>query len=68
MSRYNPNHPNAAKIFEVAQVFKKRCLLEQKSLFLDDKTLLWTPEHFQALIQNFVNQPDVGYTERFTKN
>ena len=46
MSRYNPKHPNAAKIFEVAQVFKKRCLLEQKSLFLDDKTLLWTPGHF----------------------
>ena len=66
MSRYNPNYPNAEKIFEAAQYFKQRCLLEQKSLLLEIETLLWTPEHFQALIEDIVNQPDVS-TKSFYK-
>lgn len=66
MSRYNPNYPNAEKIFEAAHYFKQRCLLEQKSLLLEIETLLWTPEHFQALIEDIVNQPDVS-TKSFYK-
>jgi len=59
MSRFNPDHPNAAQVFEAADTFKQRCLLDQQSLLLDAQTL-WTTEHFQALIENYVDQPDVG--------
>lgn len=59
MSRFNPYFPNAAQVFDAADKFKQRCLLDQQSLFLDDQTL-WTAEHFQALIDNYVKQPDVG--------
>jgi 5-methylcytosine-specific restriction protein B len=59
MSRFNPHFPNAAQVFDAADKFKQRCLLDQESLFLDGQTL-WTPEHFQALIDNYVKQPDVG--------
>lgn len=59
MSRFNPHSLNAAKIFDAADKFKQRCLLDQESLFLDGQTL-WTAEHFQALIDNYVKQPDVG--------
>ena len=59
MSRFNPHFPNAAQVFDAADKFKQRCLLDQQSLFLDGQTL-WTTEHFQALIDNYVKQPDVG--------
>lgn len=59
MSRFNPHFPNAAQVFDAANKFKQRCLLDQESLFLEGQTL-WTAEHFQALIDNYVNQPDVG--------
>lgn len=59
MSRFNPHFPNAAQVFDAADKFKQRCLLDQMSLFLDGQTL-WTAEHFQALIDNYVKQPDVG--------
>ena len=59
MSRFNPHFPNAAQVFDAADKFKQRCLLSQESLFLDGQTL-WTAEHFQALIDNYVKQPDVG--------
>ena len=59
MSRLNPHYPNAAQVFEAADQFKQRCLLNQNSLFLDGQTL-WTAPHFKALIDNYVKQPDVG--------
>ncbi|MES2879528.1 MAG: AAA family ATPase, partial [Pseudomonadota bacterium] len=59
MSRFNPYFPDAERVFNAADLFKQRCLLEQKSLLLDDQ-LLWTTERFQALIDNYVKQPDVG--------
>ncbi len=59
MSRFNPHFPNAAQVFDAADKFKQRCLLDQDSLLLDGQTL-WTAEHFQALIDNYVKQPDVG--------
>jgi 5-methylcytosine-specific restriction protein B len=59
MSRVNPHFPNAAEVFKVADQFKQRCLLDQNSLFLDGQSL-WTEPHFQALIDNYVKQPDVG--------
>lgn len=59
MSRYNPNHENADKVFEAAARFRRRCLLDQGSLLLPGE-LLWTPDHFRALVDNFVHQPDDG--------
>jgi 5-methylcytosine-specific restriction protein B len=59
MSRFNPHFPNAAQVFAAADKFKQLCLLDQVSLFLDGQ-ILWTTEHFQALIDNYVMQPDVG--------
>ena len=59
MSRFNPHFPNAPEVFDAADKFKLRCLLDQKSLLLGDQSL-WTVEHFQALIDNYVKQPDVG--------
>ena len=59
MSRFNPHFPDSARIFEAADQFKRRCLLDQKSLLLDGQTL-WTTEHFQALVDKYVRQPDVG--------
>lgn len=59
MSRFNPHFPNATQLFDAADKFKQRCLLEQQSMLLDNQ-ILWTPEHFQALIDNYVKQPDVG--------
>lgn len=59
MSRFNPHFQNAGQVFEAAHQFKLRCLLDQVSLFLDGQSL-WTTVHFQALIDNYVNQPDVG--------
>lgn len=59
MSRFNPHHTNAGATYKAAQDFKDRCLLKQQSLFMDDK-ILWTGEHFQVLIANYVKQPDAG--------
>ena len=59
MSHFNPHFPHATNVFDAAAKFKQRCLLDQQSLLLDGQTL-WTPQHFQALIDNYVKQPDVG--------
>ena len=59
MSRFNPYNHNANRIFAAADEFKERCLLEQKSLLLNDQ-LLWTDDHFQPLIENYCKQPDLG--------
>jgi 5-methylcytosine-specific restriction protein B len=59
MSRFNPHSPNANQVFDAADKFKQRCLLNQESLFLDDQTL-WKPEHFKSLIENYVDRPDTG--------
>lgn len=59
MSRFNPHFQNASSVFDAAAKFKQRCLIDQQSLLLEGQTL-WTPEHFQGLIDNYVKQPDVG--------
>lgn len=59
MSRFNPHFSNAASVFDAAAKFKQRCLLDQQSLLLDGP-LLWTTEHLQALIDNYVKQPEIG--------
>ena len=59
MSRFNPHFAAAQQVFDAAEQFKRRCLLGERSLLLEDQKL-WTPEHFQVLIDNYVSQPDVG--------
>lgn len=59
MSRVNPHRPGAVRVFEAADQFKRRCLLDQTSLFLEHEKI-WTTVHFEALIDNYVKQPDVG--------
>jgi 5-methylcytosine-specific restriction protein B len=59
MSRFNPNHSNASEVFKTANQFKERCLLNEQSLLIDGQAL-WTSQHFQALIDHYVKQPDVG--------
>ncbi|HJU39692.1 MAG TPA: hypothetical protein VJ724_08980, partial [Tahibacter sp.] len=66
MSRYNPHYPNAPAVFAAAERFKQRCLVDQASLFLDG-TNLWTPPHFKALTENYVNRLDVGTGNFFEK-
>lgn len=58
MSRYNPHFPHANDVFEAAQQFAKRCLIEQSSLLLPDQQL-WTAPHFETLKTHFVDQPDL---------
>ena len=58
MSRYNPHFPHANDVFEAAQQFAKRCLIEQSSLLLPDQNL-WTTPHFESLKTHFVDQPDL---------
>lgn len=59
MSRFNPNHANAPQVFQAAQDFKQQCLINQQSLFLPGQAI-WTTQHFQSLITNFVKQPNFG--------
>lgn len=59
MSRFNPYNNYAVRVFEAADAFKKRCLLDQHSLLLSEQPL-WTHEHFQPLIENYCKQPDLG--------
>ena len=67
MSRFNPHFPNATQVFDAADKFKQRCLFDQQSPFLHGQTL-WTTEHFQALIDNCVKQPDAGGWRRAPMN
>ncbi|ARK79247.1 hypothetical protein BOC40_01480 [Burkholderia pseudomallei] len=66
MSRFNPHFDNAAIVFDAAEQFKQRCLLDQRSLLLDDLSI-WTTDHFNALIHNFVEQPDTGNRRFYEK-
>jgi len=59
MSRQNPHFEKADQVFNAADTFKQRCLIGNHSLFLEGE-MLWTPEHFEVLIRNYVQQPDAG--------
>jgi 5-methylcytosine-specific restriction protein B len=59
MSRFNPHFKNADEVFAAADEFRNRCLLQGGSLFLTGQSV-WTPEHFQVLKEEFVDQPDTG--------
>ncbi|NIF89420.1 AAA family ATPase [Burkholderia sp. Cy-637] len=63
MSRKIPNKPNSHLTYQAAEKFKDVALLNQQSLFLQDKTL-WVPEHFEPLLTHYVQDPIVGDDER----
>jgi len=59
MSTFNPHFPNAPAVFKAAAEFKNRCLLDQRGL-LTDRPNVWTPEHFETLLTQYVRRPDAG--------
>ena len=66
MSRYIPHFPDTP-IFTIAEQWKEKCLLDNKSLFFDDGRRIWSEENVDQLIENFVNKPDLGNDDFFTK-
>jgi 5-methylcytosine-specific restriction enzyme B len=66
LSRFNPHFSNAPQVFEAAQTFSARCLLEQRSLLLESQEL-WTVDHLKVLVDSYVKQPDVGSGKFYEK-
>ena len=66
MSRYIP-HVLDTPIFTIAEQWKEKCLLDNKSLFLDDGRPIWSKENVDQLIEYFVSRPDNGKDDFFTK-
>ena len=66
MSRYIP-HFLDTPIFTIAEQWKEKCLLDNKSLFLDDGRRIWTKKNVDQLIEYFVSRPDDGKDDFFTK-
>lgn len=66
MSRFSPHFNHAPRVFEAADQFKQRCLMEQRSLLLDGHTL-WTAAYFEELTDNYVRQPDIGDGNFYSK-
>ena len=65
MSRYNPDHPHAHRIFDAVQRWADRCLVKDNSVFSDEA--IWTAAHVRELIEFFVQRPDEGegvFTEK----
>lgn len=63
MSRYCPDP--IGPILDAAEHWKRRCMVEQRSLFDDE--LVWTPDAFEGLRQHFVHSPDAGSGNFFQK-
>lgn len=55
MGRY----PTATAVYEVADLFRNRCLLEGASLLWPSE-LVWTIENLTALYDAFIRDPDTG--------
>jgi len=49
----------AETVYKVADLFRERCLKEQKSLLWPDKNA-WTLDHLDALWDAFIGHPDEG--------
>jgi len=59
MSRYNPHELNSDAVYIVAATWRDKCLIGDGSvLSADDK--LWTPQFFEELDHNFIQNPDDG--------
>ena len=66
MSRYIP-HFLDTPIFTIAEQWKEKCLLDNKSLFFDDRRRIWSKENIDQLIEYFVGKPDLSKDDFFTK-
>ena len=47
---------NEDLVLELGAKFRDHCLIAQRSILTDQ--LLWTPEHFDELMEHYVNNPD----------
>ena len=56
---------DSKRLIEVTKEFKEKCLLNGKSLLTNE--LVWTLEDCQELITDFVDNPDAGEGDFFTK-
>ncbi|GAA58321.1 hypothetical protein P20652_0175 [Pseudoalteromonas sp. BSi20652] len=56
---------DSKRLIEVTKEFKEKCLLNGKSLLTNE--LVWTLEDCQELITDFVDNPDEGEGDFFTK-
>lgn len=57
--------PNAAGILDAADQWRRRCLLDDGSVFTDER--LWTAEHLAELDRYFVQNLDYGEGDFWTK-
>ncbi|MFC2018259.1 hypothetical protein ACFLTQ_03035, partial [Chloroflexota bacterium] len=53
-------------IYELADLFRKRCLIEGRSLLWPEYEV-WTAENLSALWAAFINNPDLGDRSFFDK-
>ena len=49
----------APAVYEAANAFRQRCLIDQTSLLWPDRPA-WTPENIDALWDAFIGRPDEG--------
>ena len=66
MSRYI-QHFLDTPIFTIAEQWKEKCLLNNKSLFFDDGRRIWSKKNVDQLIEQYVHRPDLGKDDFFTK-
>ena len=64
MAKYCGNR-NSEYILKNANEFKQNCLIEGKSLLTD--AVIWTSEYCEELTKYFVDNPDAGEGDFFTK-
>jgi 5-methylcytosine-specific restriction protein B len=65
LARYNP-HRDAQPVHKAAETWSARCLIADRSVFLDDRNL-WTPELLDELDRRFVQNLDEGEGDFFEK-
>ncbi|WP_125689723.1 McrB family protein [Amycolatopsis sp. WAC 04169] len=58
MTRTRLPYPSAQPVYAAAQLWRDRCLLDDLSLFEDDRVS--TLENAEILVRDYVNQPDLG--------
>lgn len=59
MSRYNPHERNSDAVYTAVETWRDKCLIgDGAALSADDQ--LWTPQFFEELDRNFVQNLDAG--------
>jgi 5-methylcytosine-specific restriction protein B len=65
MSRYNPGHKVDA-IYAAVELWRDKCLLEDGAVLSNDDEI-WTPQFFDELDRNFIQNPDEGSDKFYVK-